>query len=322
MIFDQFTSSYIDGKCFVSVTYPFNSHDALLVENLQLQELVEYIHKKEISKVFIQNLSSFAFLCHCPSVKHIAIELHLPFNEYMQLKSKSKINYDLSPMYTLPDLLSIDIRENERNGAKPIASIDVKKVPFLQQYSGSYRFLIDMNHALNMRSMRLSHFDKDDLAEFAQLVNLDTLELSFSKIQTLFGCSQLSKLQCLYLKYNRKLQDISDLKNVAHTLKALRIENCPNIIDFSVLELLENLELLELSGSNVIPSLSFVRKMPKLKTLVFNVLVQDGDLSVCDNLSWAYSEKNKKHYNRKDEQLPKQCFFHGNEGIEEWRKFE
>ena len=322
MTFDQFTSSYIGGKCFVSVTYPFNTHDALLVENLKLEELIEYINREQISKVFVQNLPSFSFLCQCPSVQHITIELRLPFGEYSQLKSKSRINYDLSPIYALPNLLSVDVRENEREGSKPIASIDLDKLPLLQQFSGSYRMLACLTHAPNMRSMRLTHYDKDSFADFAQFDNLDTLELSFSKIQTLSGCSHLSKLQCLYLKYNRKLLDISDLKYVRHTLKALRIENCPNINDFSVLELLGNLELLELSGSNVIPSLSFVRKMPKLKTLVFSVTVQDGDLSVCDNLSWAYSEKNKKHYNRKDEELPKRCFFHGNEGIDEWRRFE
>lgn len=322
MILDQYTSSYIDGKCFVSITYPFNHHDALLVEGLKLDELVEYIERTQISKVFVQNLSSFSFLQQCPSVQHIAFELRIPFSEYSCLKTKSRIHYDLSALCTLPNLLSLDIRENEREGSKALTGIDLSKLSTLQQYSGSYKFLKNLNQAQNIRSMRLTHFDGDDFEVLAQLSNLDTLDLSFSKIQTLSGCAHLSKLQCLYLSRNRKLSDISDLKYLSHTLKALRIENCPNIDDFSVLESLPNLELLELSGNNTIPSLSFIRKIPQLKTLVFSVTVLDGDLSVCDDLSWVYSENNKRHYNRKDNELPKLCFYHGNENIDEWRRFE
>ena len=322
MYFDQFSSSYIDGKCFVSVTYPFSHHDALLVEGLGLDDLVEYIDKAEITKVFVQNLSIFSFLRQCPSIQHIALELRLPFSEYACLKTSGRIKYDLSVLYTLPNLLSLDIRENEREGSKAIASVDLSKLVSLQQYCGNYKFLNNLNEAKNLKSMRLTRFDGVDFRLFAELSNLDTLDLSFSKIQNLSGCEALTRLQCLYLNNNRQLSDISDLKHLSHTLKALRIENCPNISDFSVLEFLPNLELLELSGNNSIPTLAFARKMPHLKTLVFSVTVLDGDLSVCDNLSWAYSEKNKKHYNRKDEDLPKLHFYHGNENIDEWRKFE
>ncbi len=62
----------------------------------------------------------------------------------------------------------------------------------------------------------------------------------------------MKKLQCLYLYDNRSLSDISELEGVKNSLKALRIENCAKIKDFSVLEKLENLELLDLSGSNEI----------------------------------------------------------------------
>ena len=85
---------------------------------------------------------------------------------------------------------------------------------------------------------------------------------------------------------------------------------------------LNELELLELSGQNSLPSLAFIRNMPNLKALIFSMNVLDGDLSPCMNLLWAYSERNRKHYNLKDDDLPKSIFCHGNENIALWRRLE
>ena len=50
--------------------------------------------------------------------------------------------------------------------------------------------------------------------------------------------------------------------------------------------------------------------------------VLDGDLSPCRNLLWAYSERNRKHYNLRDDDLPKSIFCRGNENIALWRRLE
>lgn len=146
----------------------------------------------------------------------------------------------------------------------------------------------------------------------------------FNKFKNkIFGrVSADKKLQCLYLYYNRSLSDISALEGVKDSLKALRIENCAKIKDFSVLEKLENLELLDLSGSNEIPSLSFIRKLKNLKMFVFSVNVLDGDLTPCKDLSYAACVRGRKHYNMKDRDLPKGKVTRGNEDIELWRRFE
>ena len=62
--------------------------------------------------------------------------------------------------------------------------------------------------------------------------------------------------------------------------------------------------------------------MKGLKTFVFSVNVRDGDLSPALNLSYVYSEKNRKHYNLKDKDLPKGKYVRGNENIDEWRRLE
>ena len=48
--------------------------------------------------------------------------------------------------------------------------------------------------------------------------------------------------------------------------------------------------------------------------------VQNGDLSPCLNLSYVYCQKNRKHYNLKDKELPKGKYYRGNESIDEWRR--
>lgn len=322
MIWDQFSSTYVDGRCFVAVTYPFNRHDALLVENLHVDEMISYIKHQNITKAYIQNFAELNFLQDCPSLQHIAIELRIPFQNYSQLRAKSKIAYDFSPLAEMSNLVSLDLRDNERPGSKAVGCLDISKLISLQQYSGEYKFVKNLSLGTQLKTLRLIRYDKFDISEISNLKQIDTLHFSFSKLHTLGGCGELPQLQCLYLHNNRLLSDISDLKYCSKSLRALRIENCSNIQDYSALYSLSNLELLEISGNGSIPSLHFVDMMPNLKTLVFSINVEDGDLSPCDHLQWVYSEKNKRHYNRKDADLPKIKYHRGNENIIEWRRLE
>ena len=115
---------------------------------------------------------------------------------------------------------------------------------------------------------------------------------------------------------------IEKKRKVKKTLRALRIENCPKISDFSLLEELVNLELLELSGNNELPNLNFLKAMKNLKTFIFSMNVKDGDLSPCMVVPRVHSKKDRRHYNLKDKDLPKGLYVHGNENIEKWRRLE
>ena len=159
-----------------------------------------------------------------------------------------------------------------------------------------------------------------DLTDLFCSKKLDTLELRECKIQSLKGIEQSDKIQCIYIYHNRSLKDISMLSKVKKTLKALHIEQCSKIEDFSVLEELENLEMLWIWGNNRLDNLNFLKKLKKLKTFVFDVNILDGDLTPCLNVGCVYCDKNRKHYNLKDKELPKGEFVNGNEDIETWRR--
>lgn len=322
---NNYNSIYIDGKRFVPVTFPYNKPDGILVENKYDENIANYINSKSITKVYLQHLHDFSFLQNCVNVEHLSIELQLPESEYSKCEriGNSIIKeYKLDSLYSLKKLKSLSIGENEVPFIKSKVCINLSKLSTLQYLSCQYSYVTEI-HTLNKLSvLRLSGYNKENLCSICSSKNLNTLYLNFSKIESLNGIEQFEKIQCLYLHYNRRLRDISSLSKVKQSLRALRIENCSSIEDFSVLGELENLELLELSGNNQLPNLDFLKTMKNLKTFVFNINVLDGNLTPCLDLSYVFSAKNRKHYNLKDKDLPKGLYVRGNESIEEWQRIE
>lgn len=321
----EHNSKYIDGKRFVSVTFPFNRPDGILIENLKLEYMVDYIQKKQIKKAYIEEMTDYNFLENCQSFEHIAMEFKPSFSEYsncIQKGNKIIKEYDLTSLYTLKHLKSLNMYENVPEFVQVKVQIDLSKMLFLEMLWSEYKYVKNINSLTGIKTLVLNHVKLPDLHGLFCGDALDTLSVACSSIKSLDGIETADKMQCLYLYYNRSLKDISALSKVKKTLKALRIDNCSKIEDFSVLAELENLELLQLSGSNTLPSLDFIKSMKNLKTFVFNVNVENGDLTPCLNLSYVYSEKNRKHYNLKDKDLPKNVHTRGNEDIEEWRRLE
>lgn len=317
-------TKHVDGIQFVPVTYPFNRPDGILINNLELQRLIDYINERNTQKAFIQGMSDFEFLRQCPSLEYLSIELQLPFREYgeLQVRGKNLIKkYNLDCLYDLPGLKSISIYNNEMPDIKPELQLDLERLTELQKYSGEYAFISNTDNP-SLKCLALNGYKERNLNKLVGLKNLETIDLTSSKLGSLDGCEALSRLQCLYLYYNRALKDIHALDAVRNSLKALRIVNCPKIEDFSVLGELENLELLHLYGKNVLPSLDFIKKMKNLKTFIFYMPVLDGDLSPCLNLSYVHSGIDRRHYNIKDKDLPKNHYVWGNEDLEEWIRLE
>ena len=62
---------------------------------------------------------------------------------------------------------------------------------------------------------------------------------------------------------------------------------------------------LELMGRNKLPDLKFLEHMPNLRSFVFDMDVVDGDLSPCMQVPYVFSNKNRRHYNIKNKDLPK-----------------
>lgn len=322
------TNRYIvrDGFTFTAITYPANVYDAIVVKYPQdvpcfssriagsphsLKEQVEFINRYGIEKALIiaENID---FITMCPTLKHLRI---IPADS-------SGDGFDYAPLYKMPQIKSLQCLTVYGFREEFSTCIDCARINGLEDIHIANRRYKHYNTLETLKGLGLSYYEKRDISEAFSSSILDTLSIFQSKIITLDGIQKSQKMQCLYLYYNRSLQDISALRKVKKTLRALRIENCPKINDFSVLGELENLELLELSGSNELPSLRFLNKLKRLKTFIFSINVEDGDLAPCLNLSYVHSEKNRRHYNLKDTELPKAQYVRGNETIDEWRRLE
>ena len=64
-------------------------------------------------------------------------------------------------------------------------------------------------------------------------------------------------------------------------------------------------ETFRVTGRNEIPSLSFLNQMPQIQTFLFSMNVLDGDLTPCMKIPYVYCERNRKHYNLKNKDLPR-----------------
>lgn len=298
----------------VPICYPFNQKNGIKINNehIPLEDYKQFIIENRIeqAQIIMPNLN---ILDYCKNLKYLNIAPSYT----------APANFDFSPLYEIPEVLSLNCCNQYGDKNQYISEIDYSKINgIVELIVGINKGTKNYNRIETLKSLQVGAFCSSDISDLFCSKELDSLRLIECKVSSLKGIEKATKLQCLYLHYNRTLQDITALNKVKKTLKALRIENCPKIKDFSVLEELENLELLELTGSNELPSLKFIKSLKNLKTFVFNMNVKDGDLTPCMNLSYVYSEKNRKHYNLKDCELPKGNYIRGNENIDEWRRWE
>ena len=305
-----------DNFEFVPFLYPFAMKNAIkiVVGTHSTEAYQEYIYKKGIDQAIIY-MPDLNVIRGCPSLKHLRI-----YPSY-----NAAPNFDYTPLYEAPEIKTLVCPNQYGDRDQYISPIDYSQINGLINLSVSVNSgTMNYNKIETLRSLCVGAFKEKNgnLTNLFCSKELDTLRLIECRVNSLDGIETSPKMQCLYLDYNRSLRDISALRKVKNSLKALRIENCSQIQDFSVLAELENLELLELSGSNSLPSLSFLKSMKRLKTFIFSMNVEDGDLTPCLDLSYVYSEKNRKHYNLKDKELPKGEYVRGNETIELWRRLE
>lgn len=301
---------------FTSILYPFNEKTALKVNvnGVSKSNCIEYINKFQLEQAEII-MPDLYFLEKCPSLKYLKIVPSYNAEEF----------FDFSPLYKMEEIKSLSCENQYGEKMQYIANIDFAKIHGLVDLSFSVnKGTQNYEKVDTLKSLQVWDFrgQRQDVSDLFCSKELDTLQLTSCKIRSLRGIGLSEKLQCLYLYYNRSLSDISALVDVKDTLKALRIQNCSKIIDFSVLGYLENLELLELSGNNTLSNLEFLKNLKQLKTFVLDMNVSDGDLSACLSVPSVYCHKNRKHYNLKDKDLPKGKYVCGNENIEKWRRLE
>ena len=299
-----------EGFIFTSIMEPANILDAIVIRNPEtsmsitpqkssskktLKEHIDLINLYQLEKACV-TAENLEFLLKCPSLKYLQI---------IPAKTASE-NFDYSPLYNMPEIKYLMAVTEYRDPLNPtITSIDYSKIDGLKEVRIEGKGHQNYNQIDTVEYLYISNVKLLDFVGMERCKNLKKLDLLQTKIKSLKGIEHFQCLQGLSLEYERYLNDVSEIVNVSKTLKALSISNCPKIMDFSFLEQMGNLECLELNGKNVLPNLNFLKEMPQLRSFVFSMEVADGDLRPCLDIPYVYSKKNRKGYNLKDRDLPK-----------------
>ncbi len=250
-----------------------------------LEECIEYVNNNKIEIAIIIG-NDLSFLNRCPSIKRFVFYLNTENRETPKMSYLSKLrgikSFGISGFDGI-DKLSI-------NGTSPLLFQKLKTLKYLSLCS----YDVESKKA----NERISTFEDFDLPK---LVKLSASQCNISSLEGIQNCPSL---QWINLDYMKNLADISSLATLAPTLRALCIDHCPKITDFSVISKLNNLEYLELRGKNEIPSLDFIKNLPNLKLINLSMNVLDGDFSALKNVRYA-DVICKRHYNLKNKDLPK-----------------
>ncbi|MBQ9148806.1 MAG: leucine-rich repeat domain-containing protein [Oscillospiraceae bacterium] len=299
-----------DGYCFTAGSQS-NIYDAIVIKYPQdcvcwnrrlgtsahtLEEHIDLINRHQLETAVIIT-GDIGFVARCPSLKELSIYISDEAPDHM----------DLSALYEMPEIRSLNCRltyggPDERKSTE----LDYSKIPGLRDVSVSGKGHRNYHQVDTLERLWLSeNRTHRDLMGMSCSKGLKSLTLLQCGVKTLEGIGLYPNLQEVYLSHQRSLVDVSALAENADSLRALSIEACPKITDFSFLYKLHKLEHLNLMGNNILPDLKFLDQMPKLKTFVFSMRVADNDLTPCLRLPYASVSKGKREYNLKDRDLPK-----------------
>lgn len=259
-----------------------------------LDEHIELINHYNIEKALVI-CDDLKFILNCPSINDIEV-----WPSY-----EAKDSFDYSILYEMPKLRSVDCKVVYGAYEQYKADIDYSKIKGLEKLSmvdgghSGYEKVPTLKEIWICGNKKIQDFNSISCSTIIRDVTVFSCG-----IRSLDGIEKQTTLTDLSLWHNYSLRDISALENVSDTLKDLSIDACSKIQDFEVLNSLENLEHLYLEGNNKIPNLQFLKNMKKLKVFVFTMNVEDGDLSACMEIPYV-SCRNRKHYNLKDDDLPK-----------------
>lgn len=275
----------------------------LIRSKKSLDEHIRYINDNNIKKAIVA-AENIEFLTQCPSLEYLWI-----------IPAITATDFSYAPLYKLPNLTWLQCETmyglgtwDKTLGPIKIASIDYSRFPNLKHIGvKGAKGHLNVESADNVESLFFeSGFpNAKNLSGVVSGKSLGELSICQAPIHSLDGIQVAHRLSRLSLSYNRKLEDISSLGDLAQSLRSLEIEMCSKLTDFAVLAKLTQLEYLTLRGSNTLQDLSFLQNMPHLKELYLTMNVADGDLSLCTQVPYV-KIKNRQHYSHKDKDLPKQ----------------
>jgi len=129
-----------------------------------------------------------------------------------------------------------------------------------------------------------------DLSYFRNYKELNNFHTCYSRIQSLHGIENWSRLEKIELSNLAKLTDVSALEHLASHLHHLIISGCKSLTDYSVLGKLKALKRIALGAGPPIKSISFLKDMDLVSGYI-GLEIMDKKLDILEEKGidyWKY----------------------------------
>lgn len=215
MSLDKTIRENLDGKYLTIYTDNFN-------------ESVEYALQMHVNQIHLIGISGVKNIVDFKELKKIS--------DTLQIISfiggiENIINFE--SIYSLKNIQKIYFQQRQK------FVIDISRFPEIMHLGSEYwKGLTNFNKAYSLKSMVLFKFTDMNLNQISGLQKLQILHIYSSKIQTLDGIETLP-IEELSLVRNNYLEDIQAIKELK-MLKELNIEKCKNIVDYNLVDSLNN----------------------------------------------------------------------------------
>ena len=226
----------------------------------------------------------------------------------------SRWNY----VYALKDLkaLVLDYEETDDFSEYSVDCSKLKSVEYI--FSCSSLNIMNINCSSSLKTLIVENWYQENLTSFYEC-DIDTLCIFNGMLTSLDGIERLKHLKVLSLR-NLKLDSIKELSMLSE-LRFFEIEQCKEIKDIEVLGNIKTLEYLIVKLDFGIESLTFINELIKLKCVVLDVKIKNGDLKPLQRLDDVKVLTNRKNYNVNIKDLPHSKHDFIIETIPEWRSY-
>ena len=193
--------------------------------------------------------------------------------------------------------------------------IDISKLNNLEYLfsRSSYNFR-GVANSKSLKTLIVHNWYSKDLSQLKDS-SIDSLSIGCGNLKNLCGIEDVP-LSVLSLSNLRNLTDITCIEKMP--LKILEIDNCNNI---SCIQNISSptLEYLMVYGKIRVQNALFIKNYSRIKRVMFDIMIEDGDLSVLDSLESAILLTDRRHFNRQNSQLPKASYKYIISSIPQWR---
>lgn len=266
--------------------------DAIYVSQDNIKSDMVFLLKNNIKGIIISNDNDYL-------LDNIDFLKEYDFIELVIISAYKKLDY--SGINHLRNLKVLSINTLYKDNQE----INFDKFPNLIDCRFTWRVKAkSLFNCSSLQYLGISSYKGKNLENFNKLINLKTLSIGQSSIETLGGLNKLIKLENLDLYNNRKLINFEGIINFS-TLKSFSIDSCKGLNNINEISTLLNLTKLVINNCGDLDSIKSINKIKTLKEFDFqdSTNILDGDISSCIGLVCSFQDR--RHYNYKYQEIKK-----------------